>query len=599
MNVQVKSFLAKQFSTLYYFYQYLGKKLFFLLFFNFLMVLMDGFGLTMFVPLLQIADNSQSNLSENNSLINLVESVFRLFSVELTVFSVLVLIVLLFISKAFFSYFAQAFQSETIQNFSRTLRKKLINGLAQLSYGEFVSTNIGRIQNTLIGETQQVANASSQYVETIKNGMIVAVYLGFAFSLDWKFSILVCVGGVLSNLIYQSYYKHTKSISREITAKNHDYSGLIIEFINHFKYLKATSRNTKFENRIVNEVDSVTNNYIQLGKLNAKLTSMREPIMLAIVCVVIGVQVYVFQSSLTSILIILVMFYRAMGYVMSLQVTRNNYLSNIGAFENVLDFENYLKTNKDKNKGEEKISNIDSIELKDVTLSYGNFKILNGIDLTIEKNQSIAFVGESGSGKTTLVNLICGLLSKSSGDMKVNDISFTDLDIQLYQSKVGYISQEPTVFEGTIYDNVTFWSSKSIENEDKFKKVAQMCSLDTFIDVLPNKENQLLGNNGLNISGGQKQRISIARELFRDVEILIMDEATSALDAETESQIKESIESLQGQVTIISIAHRLATIKNADQIYLLDQGKILEHGNFETLKLKSPYFTKLAELQGL
>ena len=155
------------------------------------------------------------------------------------------------------------------------------------------------------------------------------------------------------------------------------------------------------------------------------------------------------------------------------------------------------------------------------------------------------------------------------------------------------------IFNDSIFNNVTFWQEKSEENKEKFRQTIEKVSLSEFVNELPEKENTQLGNNGILISGGQKQRISIARELYKDVELLILDEATSALDTETERHIKNNIDLLQGQTTLIIIAHRLSTIKNVDMIYLLDKGKIIASGDFDSLVKNSEKFRKMVELQEL
>ncbi|WP_140937947.1 ABC transporter ATP-binding protein [Sphingobacterium lumbrici] len=594
-----KSFFADKFKTLYYFYKYLGNKIFILLFFNFLMVLMDGLGLTMFVPLLQIADGANNATGGNEKLINGVQQAFDFIGAELNVLNMLILIVTIFVLKALFVYFTLKYQAIALQSIAKAIRANLSYGVRDLSYKEFVHTDVGRLQNSLTGESHQVAAACSQYLDTIKNGMIVTVYLGFAFFLDWKFSILIVLGGILTNFIYKLFYTRTKNLSRAITKNNHRYGGIVIETVNHFKYLKASGRNRAFVSRMINELNDLIQNNIRVGKLNARLTAMREPMMIIIICIVIALHLLVFQSTLSAVLIILVMFYRAMTYIMALQTAWNGFLANTGALENIQDFEHYLNTHKENFIGEEHLPRIDQIQLRDISLSYGDFKVLNNIDLDILRNHSIALVGESGSGKTTLVNLICSLLPYDVGTFRINGSDMKAFHNTDFRDKVGYITQEPTIFNADIFDNVTFWSERTAENLEKFWQVIGMCSLLKFVEGLPKQEREILGNNGLNVSGGQKQRISIARELFRDVELLIMDEATSALDSETEKEIKESMEALQGKVTLISIAHRLSTIRNADRIYLMDKGQIVASGNFEELKQKSDYFTKLAELQGL
>lgn len=564
------------------------------------MVLLDGIGITLFVPLLQITDGNAHELEGGNKkLYDGVESVFNFLHLEINVVNMLLLITLIFLAKALFVYYTLKYQVNALQYIAKSIRIKLSLGLKDLSYKEFVSADVGRIQNSLTGEAFAVAQACSQYLETIKNGMIVLVYLGFAFFLDWKFSLLVIVGGLLTNFVYKQFYTKTKALSREITSNNHSFSKLVIENTNHFKYLKASGRNIDYTNKMIEKLHELIDNKIKVGVLSAKLSSLREPMMIVIICGVIALQITVFKSTLSSVLIILVLFYRAMGYIMNLQSTWNSYLGSIGALENIQSFEQFLDENKEVKTGNTKIDDIQTIELKNVNVFYGDFKVLDNINLSIKQNQSVAFVGESGAGKTTLVNAICSLLDIDEGEFLVNGFNFKEIKKSSYRRKIGYITQEPTIFNADIFDNVSFWDKRTPENLEKFWKVIQMCSLEKFIKDLPNQEKELLGNNGINISGGQKQRVSIARELYRDVDLLIMDEATSALDSETEKEIKDSIDSLKGKVTLISIAHRLSTIRDVDMIYLMDKGKIIGSGNFEELKRKSDYFKKLAGLQGM
>lgn len=564
------------------------------------MVLLDGIGITLFVPLLQITDGNAHKLEGGNKkLYEGVEMVFDFLHLEINVINMLLLITIIFLAKALFVFYTLKYQVNALQFINRNIRTNLSLGLKDLSYKEFVNTDIGRIHNSMTGEAFSVAQACNQYLETIKNGMIVLVYLGFAFFLDWKFSLLIAIGGMFTNLIYRKFYTRTKSLSRALTNDNHSFSKLVIENINHFKYLKASGRNKDYTQRMISKLNGLIENNIKIGELSAKLSSLREPMMILIICAVIALQVTVFKSTLSSVLIILVLFYRAMGYIMNLQSTWNNYLSSIGALENIQSFEKFLQEHKEIETGRVNIENIHSIELINADVFYGDFQVLNQVTLKIKQNESIAFVGESGAGKTTLVNVICSLLDIDKGEFLINDLDFHEINKLSYRNKVGYITQEPTIFNADIFDNVSFWDKRSEKNLEKFWKVIKMCSLEEFLKSLPKQEKELLGNNGINISGGQKQRISIARELYRDVELLIMDEATSALDSETEKEIKDSIDSLKGKVTIVSIAHRLSTIKNSDVIYLMDQGKIIASGDFESLKSNSDYFNKLADLQGL
>ncbi|WP_442590764.1 ABC transporter ATP-binding protein [Pedobacter sp. AW31-3R] len=597
----MKSFLKGKFNTLYFFYQYLGFRMFILLGFSFLMVLLDSIGLTMFIPLLQIADGTEiSGTSDNTSkIIGIVKSFFTFFHLNTNIVTMLLSIVLLFILKGFFYYYATKYLGINQQIFSRKIRTLLSVGVRDLMYKEFVRTDIGKMQNSLTGESWQVVYACSQYMESIRNGMFLLIYLSFAFLMDWRFSILVTIGGYLSNTTYKYFYRRTEELSRDITKNNHKYGAIVIEVVNHYKYLKSTGRSMFFINRLNDELGRLTGNNIEVAKLNAQLSALREPMMMIVISIVIAVHVLVFRSSLSSVMIILILFYRAMQTIINLQVNWNNYLTNKGSIENVMDFQKYLDEHKEVFSGTAMLPVIDSIRLENLSLYYGDFEALSDVNLEIHRNQSVAFVGESGSGKTSLVNVLCTLMPFDKGSFLVNGQSIKTYNNIDFKSKVGYIAQEPSIFNADIFDNVTFWNERTADNLRKFHRIMQMCSLQKFLDGLPEKENTLLGNNGVNISGGQKQRISIARELYRDIEILIMDEATSALDSETEREIKESIESLHGKITIVSIAHRLSTIHHADNIFLLEKGKIAAQGSFEELKVNSAYFKKLTELQGI
>lgn len=597
----MKNFLKSRFEALYFFYQYLGFTLFLMLLFSLLMVLLDSLGLAMFVPLLQVADNSGLNVStgDENKLILYVRDFFEFIHLPVTIGNMLILIVALFVLKAVFFYFASVYLAVNQNIFSKNIRHKMILAFQQLSYKEYLKIDVGRLQNSLLGEAWQVVYACNQYLETIKNSMFVVIYLGFAFFLDWKFSILVTVGGLLSNFIYKYFYKKTEDLSRSITQNNHRYSGELIEVFNNYKYIKGTGRSKMFFRRLLGELDSLISNQIEVSKLASRLAALREPITIIIICAVIGIHVIVFKASLGAIMVILLFFYRVMQKIVDIQSNWNNYLMHVGSIENLKEFQAILDKNQEVEYFGSELQNVDSIKVRDLSLKFDEQVVLNNINLDIKKNETIALVGESGSGKTSLVNVISTLLAPTEGQLLINDKPFDTLNSLSYKTKIGYITQEATIFNATIFENITFWEDKNEQSLKKFNEVLRMCGLVNFVNELPMKEDSSLGNNGINISGGQKQRISIARELYRDIEILIMDEATSALDSETEHIIKESIESLKGKLTIIAIAHRLSTIRNSDTIYLLEKGQVIASGDFDGLRENSPYFNKLTQLQGI
>jgi ABC-type multidrug transport system fused ATPase/permease subunit len=295
----------------------------------------------------------------------------------------------------------------------------------------------------------------------------------------------------------------------------------------------------------------------------------------------------------------LLLFYRALSFLVMTQNYWQGFIENSGGINAVNSLTREMAALQEVH-GPVGFKNIqDSIELRGVTLSYDNLKVLDGISIDLPKKSTIALVGESGAGKTTLANMIAGLIRPDAGELYIDGIPMQQYNLNTYRDKVGYISQEPVVFNDTIFNNITFWAEPTPENQKRFREVLRMASLISYVESLPEKELTRLGDNGILISGGQRQRISIARELYKDTEVLIFDEATSALDSETEKIIQENIEQLRGTYTIVLIAHRLSTIKEADTIYLLEKGKVTASGSFDEMVHKSTRFKKMVSLQGI
>ena len=592
----IKKFVLKNFQGFSYFYAYLRHKVLVVLGLSLLIGILDGLGLTMFLPLLKMVSSSGEEAG-NDENVGFILSTFDSVGLPVTLLSILLIMFFFFLAKGVVQYLTGIYKVYVQQDFISQLRLKNIQGLNNLSYKYFVMSDVGRIQNTLTGEVLRVAGAYHSYFTTLQYFIMVFIYMGFAFFMNAQFAVLVTVGGILTNFLYTKLYKNTKVASRNLTKDLNIFQSLIIQNVGNYKYLKATGSLKNYGEKLHSSVLEIEGSNKKIGKLSALLTAAREPIVIAVVVLVIYIQVTLLGSDLGSILISLIFFYRALNYLMQMQKTWNTYLSNSGSLENVQVFENELKRNKEQNGSVKTVEPIRELKLKDVSFYYEDTLIVKEANLTIHKNETVAFVGESGSGKTTLVNIFAGLLPVEEGEYLINNENSREYDIASFQGKIGYITQDAVVFNDTLYNNVSFWAEKNKKNFERFEDAIKKAEIEDFIESLPEKEDTVLGNNGISLSGGQKQRVSIARELFKDVEMLILDEATSALDSETEKSIQENIDALKGKYTILIVAHRISTIKNADRIVVMKNGKISDVGSFSELMERSKYFQKLVELQ--
>ena len=593
--------IQKYFRHFSFFYSFLGYRIFFLLFLSLLVGLLDGFGLALFIPIFQIAADSSDLTSTNPEtmgelqfLLNWIQNL----GFELNLNVVITFMVFLFLLKAIMRFIDGYFKIKLQNQFVKKLRYQLVNGLSDLDYKEFLNFDSGKIQNTLSSEGIKLTYGFLAYFNSLQHAILLLVYIGLAMLSNFQFAILVSIGGYLSNLVFKFLFTNTEKASIGLSKLGNSFQSFLVQAVSNFKYLKATDYFSSYRLKLMEVIDKIENNQKKIGIYSAIMSSTREPIILAVVVLIILIQVNVLGGKMSSILLSLMFLYRALNYIVTLQGSWQGFISNIGGLLASVELIDEFKKGKEKIDRTHPVEKVTTLELADLSFAYpSGFKVLDKINISLDPLKTYAFVGESGSGKTTLVNLVIGLLSPSGGHIIVNGMERNKVDISTYRRKFGYITQESVIFNDTLFNNITLWSEKTPENIQLFQNAIKLANLQEFLEDLPEKEETFLGDNGILISGGQKQRVSIARELYKNVDVLIFDEATSALDSETERAIQANIDNLMGKFTIIIIAHRLSTIKKADCIYLMEKGKIKDSGSFQTLLGKSLKFKKMVELQ--
>jgi ABC-type multidrug transport system fused ATPase/permease subunit len=587
-----------------YFYSIIGSRLLLLLGLSIMISFLDGLGLTMFIPMLkavgdgpgaQAAADTRQSMGQMQVIVNVIRNM----GFELTITTVLVVMASLFVFKGIMKYTQMKFYAGLRELFIKKVRHRLVNNLEGLSYSGFLKIDSGKIQNTLTVEVQRLFTAFHFYFSGAQGAVMLLTYMTLAFLANYQFALLVIVGGAISNLLYNRIYKATKKASNELSTKGANFNSFLVQTTQYFKYLKSTNTFSRYSGKLKTVINQTEGLNKKIGRLTAIVVSIKEPIIVIIVTLVIFAQVNWMGASLGSIILSLLLFYRSLNYLVMVQNYWQDFNEHSGGVTSVSALTKEMADLKEIH-GPVAFKTIqDRIEIRDISISYDSVKVLDGVHIELEKNATIALVGESGAGKTTLANMISGLIRPDNGEVYIDDVPMSQYNLNTYRDKVGYISQEPVVFNDSIFNNITFWADPTPENIKRFKEVLQMASLNAFVDALPEKEGTRLGDSGILISGGQRQRISIARELYKETEVLIFDEATSALDSETEKIIQENIEQLRGNRTIVLIAHRLSTIKEADTIYLLEKGKVTASGSFEEMVNKSSRFQKMVSLQGI
>ena len=239
---------------------------------------------------------------------------------------------------------------------------------------------------------------------------------------------------------------------------------------------------------------------------------------------------------------------------------------------------------------------VEEVEFDDVHFSYDeDEQVLNGIDFEVEKGEFVGFVGQSGAGKSTIVSLLARMYPVDAGEIRANDVPIDEMDITEWRDRLSMVRQDPFIFNDTLRYNLTLGNRDVSDAE--LDRVSSIAKVDEFIDDLPDGYDSMLGDDGVRLSGGQQQRVALARALLEDADVLILDEATSDLDSNLEKQVQRAIEEMDRDYAIITIAHRLSTVKNADRIYTVEEGRVTETGSHEELVAEGGKYAKLYNIQ--
>jgi len=413
------------------------------------------------------------------------------------------------------------------------------------------------------------------FIFRVKKELVLFVFLGY---------IIVII---VSNLILKKLYKLKENI-----LYNQEY--LNKHLVRGFMELVVFRTNKKYETEIEisNEgIKNIVNSKTKIKLVHEIFFTAFELIVSILKIVVLGYAVLKSDLSVGAVVTVLSLLGKAYQPIAIFNVEYVDYKLNKVTVKKYIDF---LDTTDDENLiTGKKIKEIDGkIEFKNVTYSYSDSSknIIEDLSFTIKKNSSIALVGESGSGKSTIIKLIMGLIKYKDGSILIDKNELKEINLNSFYDSVTYVSQDSPIFDGTLRENLIL--DKKIKDEEIIK-VLKLVNLDKFYERLEKGLSTELGEKGIRMSGGERQRVALARLFFDNSKIIILDEATSAMDNITEKEVMENVLTKLKDKTIIIIAHRLETIKDVDNIFVLNEGQIVEEGKYQELLDKNGYFKKL------
>lgn len=594
----MRSYLKNILSIFRFYYTYTRAKLLILVILSALSGLLEGIGLSMLFPILT-SFSDKSSVVNSNVGAGIFHKIAAITHLQLTQKNLIILFISSFILKAIVKYLVGLYKTNLSVKLLKEIRFDFISGFVNLDYLYYSRLDSGKISNTFTLELERTLSGFIYFCNYLVGLFTGLAFLSMVFLIDVKFTLIILAVGTLYYLSFSTINKAISNYSKKITIENSGFNSLLIQLVQSFKYLKSTNSFGSMKKMLETNVDNIRRLKFEMDMRSSLVVAMQEPVVLVIILGVVYINVTLFNISMSSIVIILLLFYRSINYLLSSQSVWNNFISQIGSTESVIRLKKDLIAHVESEKGKCNITFNNSIQLKSVDFSYADKLILKNINLEIARNQTIALIGRSGSGKSTLINLISGILNPDKGEILIDGIPINKIDIGEWRKKIGYITQETIIFNDTIENNITLWDELKEQRIVDYHDAIQKSQLVTFLNENGNKE-KVIGDRGVMISGGQRQRIAIARELYKKPALLILDEATSALDSETEKYIQKSIDELKGKLTIIIVAHRLSTIRYADKIVVFENGEIVESGTFSELtnipESKLNNFIKLQKL---
>lgn len=486
------------------------------------------------------------------------------------------------------------------RNVIRDMRKQMFSQLMSLPTAFYDKSSSGQLMSKLIFDVERVANAATKSVTIVVRDTFTIIGLLFMmFYTSWKLAIVFIFLAPVITILAVSISKRFRKISKRIQSSMGNVTEISQEVTEGHRVIKMFG-GEEYEDRRFSKINE--DNRRQNMKLQAtRATSVPVSQFLAACGLAVilyfatsdemlqSLTVGTFVSFLTASMLLLAPLKR----LTLVQATVQQGITAAHSVFQLLDEETEKDSGKrelDRSKGK--------IEFRNVTFQYdtGKGDVLSDISFTAKPGETVALVGRSGSGKSTLVSLLPRFYDIRQGDILIDDVPVQELKLENLRNQIALVSQDITLFNDTIKKNIAYGDMENMSDE-QIMQAAEAAHAIEFIRELPDGFDSVIGDKGVLLSGGQRQRIAIARALLKDAPVLILDEATSALDTESERYIQEALGDLMQNRTTLVIAHRLSTVENADKILVMENGKIVESGNHQSLLAANGIYAALYKIQ--
>jgi ABC-type multidrug transport system fused ATPase/permease subunit len=557
----------------------------------------EGLGISLFIPLLQSLEQPNSSATQGGFLLNNFNQLFSRFSSNDRLIIIALAIFCTIFLKNCISYSNTTLLAWLNSRVGHRLRSGIFNQLLSVSYSFLETQESGKLLNTLASETWRTNQALVVLVNLITSICTISVFTVLLLLISWKLTLLVALGlGIVSTII-QLVTRKAKNLGKDAVEGNKVLGSRMWEGLTGMKLIRSFGRESYEQERFDIASKEVRNTFFKLDLLSGVVNPLSEILAVILLLSILVIALHQDRSSLPSLLTFIFILYRLQPQVKQLDGYRLSLVALSGSVEDVMS----LLDRNDKSyiySGEIPFEGLrQAISFEAVSFCYNahDKAAVEDISICIPRGKTTAFVGPSGAGKSTLIGLLCRFYDVTEGEIYVDGCALRQLNLDDWRNRIALVSQDVHMFSATIRENIAYGRLKAAEEE--VIAAAKLANAHEFISQFPYGYETIVGDRGVRLSGGQRQRIALARAIVRNPEILILDEATNALDTISENLIQEALNTLSQNRTVIVIAHRLSTIEQADQIIVLEKGRVIEQGNLQHLLKLNGLFAKLYQLQ--
>jgi len=511
------------------------------------------------------------------------------------------LIILAFVIKAASLYIAKVIMIGVSVDVTRDIQVDLFSSILKSDTKLIENQHSGKFISNLQNDVGMITNlVSTVILNFFKDSLTLIGLLSVMFYQNWKLSLVAIIMIPVASFAAKTLGKRIG----KVTTQQMKFAGILnsylMEILKNHKLAKIFQRENYEQeraNKLIEDVKETSRKISVVFVRPSPIMEVLTGIMIAFLIYFSAILIEKNELEVSNFFSFLAAMMLAYQPVRSLATLNIAIQQGLAGAKSVLPVIDNIPEVQDKKDSKELILDKGEIDFEKINFNYSKdgTLILDSINLNIPGKKMTALVGHSGAGKSTILNLIPRFYDSNSGDIKIDKQSIYNSSIFSLRKNISLVSQDTTLFDDTIFNNIAYANTNA--SIAQIKEAAEFSFASEFIEKLPNKYDTLIGENGVRLSGGEKQRLSIARAILKKSPIILLDEATSSLDAETESKIQKAISFLTKGRTTIVIAHRLSTILNSDVIYVIDKGKVIDHGKHDELMKTSETYKNFYEKQ--